>query len=124
MRCCDHRLPVDRAGQQITRVGTPALRSAERLELLAFAQLALMHVGAARKGAAVAADDRDVRLRVEVEAPKRVRQMPHQLVAEGIEPIGPVQGQGGDLVLATILDEVGAAHLRPLYCLPMAPGRA
>jgi hypothetical protein len=40
-----------------------------------------VHIGAAGKGAAVAADDRDLRLRVEIEAAQRIRQMPHQLVA-------------------------------------------
>jgi hypothetical protein len=45
------------------------------------AQLPLMHIGAARKGGAVAANDRDLRLGVEVEMPERVGQMAHQLVS-------------------------------------------
>ena len=60
-------------------------------EFFAPAQLPLMHIGAARKGAAVAANDRDLRLGVEVEMPERVGQMAHQLVAEGIQPVRPVQ---------------------------------
>jgi hypothetical protein len=61
-------------------------------ELLAPAQLPLMHIGAARKGPAIAANDRDLRVGVEVEAPQRIRQMPHKVVVEGVEPLRALQG--------------------------------
>ena len=53
MRCGDDRLPVDRPSQQIAGIGAPALRPAMFQEFLALAQLPLMHIGAARKGAAL-----------------------------------------------------------------------
>src|SRR5438270_6590260 len=81
-------------------------------EFLPLAQLALVHIGAAGKSAAIAADDRDLRLRVEIEAAQRVRQMPHQIVAEGVEPLRPVEGQGRDLVLAGVFDQARRALLR------------
>src|SRR5262252_7430157 len=43
----DDRFPIDRASQQITGIGAPALRAAMFQELFAPAQLALLHVGAA-----------------------------------------------------------------------------
>src|SRR6266403_938191 len=54
VRCGDDRLPVDRPSQQITGIGAPALRPAMLQKFFAPAQLPLMHIGAARKGAAVA----------------------------------------------------------------------
>ena len=42
-------------------------------EFLPLAQLPLVHTGAAGKGAAIAADDRDLRLRVEIEAAQRIQ---------------------------------------------------
>ena len=75
------------------------------LEFLAPAQLALMHVRTARESAALATDDRDLRLGVEVEAAERIHQMPHQIVAKRVEPVGPVQGQGRDLIAAIIFDQ-------------------
>ena len=63
----DDRLPVDRLHQQIAGVGAVALRAAQTLELLAGAKLALVHVGAAAKRPAAAAQDRDMRLGVGVE---------------------------------------------------------
>jgi hypothetical protein len=81
-------------------------------ELLPLAQLPLVHIGAAGKGAAIAADDRDLRLRVEIEAAQRIRQMPHQFVAEGVEALRPVEGQGRDLVLAGVFDQARCALLR------------
>ena len=71
----DDRLPVDRAGQQIGRIGAPALRPAELFEFVAAAQLALAHIGAARKGAALAVQDRDLGFVVEVEAAQRVGEL-------------------------------------------------
>ena len=59
-----------------------ALRPAELQEFLAAAQLALLHVGAAREGAAVAAQDGDVRLVVGIEAMQRIAQHADQLVAK------------------------------------------
>ena len=50
-----------------------SLRSAEPEEFLAAAQLALLHVGAAREGAAAAVQDGDLRRVVHVEAMQRVR---------------------------------------------------
>src|SRR5208283_1161767 len=105
VRCSDNRLPVDRADQQIARISAPALRSAERLELFALAQLTLVHVRTAGKSAALAADDRDLRLGVEIETPQRVHQVPDQLVAERVELLRPVQGQGRDLILASVFDK-------------------
>ena len=110
------RLPVDRSGQQIGGIGAPALRPAMLQELLSAAQLTLMHIGAARKGAAGAADDRDLRFRIEIEAAQRIRQMPHQIVAEGVEPIRPVQGQGRDPIRACIFDQVLGCRYRPFSC--------
>jgi hypothetical protein len=57
-------------------VRAAALRTAELEELLATAQLALLHVGAAREGAAGAAQDRDLRRLVGVEAVQRLAQAP------------------------------------------------
>jgi len=53
-------------------MGAPALRAAELQELLAAAQLALLDVGAAGKGAAAAADDGDLRLFLGIEAMQRI----------------------------------------------------
>jgi hypothetical protein len=63
-----------------------------------------MHVGAAGERAALATDDRDLRLRFEIKPSQRVRQVPDQLVAERVEPVGPVQRQSGDLISAVIFD--------------------
>src|SRR5215472_1210076 len=87
VRRSDHRLPVDRPRQQIGGIGAPALRAAMMLEFLALPELALMNVGAAGKRAATSADDRYLRLRVEVKTPQRMRQMPHQIVAKGVQPV-------------------------------------
>src|SRR5260370_16723076 len=92
-------------------MGAPALGPAMFEELLPLAEVTLVHIGAAGKGAPVAADDRDLRLRVEIEAAQRIRQMPHQLVAEGVEPLRPVEGQGRDLVLAGVFDQARRALL-------------
>ena len=81
----DHRLPVHRLGQKVGGMRAAALRTAELQELLAAAQLALLDVGAAREGAAVAAQDGDLRLVVGVEAMQRIAQRADQLVAEGVE---------------------------------------
>ena len=114
----DDRLPIDRAGQQIGGIGAPALRPAMLQKLLAAPQLALMHIRTARKGAAGAADDRDLRFRVEVEAAQRIGQVAHQIVAERVEFLGSVEGQGGDLVIAAILDQVAGIHLcHPYFSL-------
>src|SRR5215469_702875 len=79
-------------------------------EFLTSAQLALMHIGAAREGASIAANHRDLRLGVEVEAAQRVRQVPHQIVIEGVQLLRPVEAQSRDLVLAGVFDQ---AHARP-----------
>jgi hypothetical protein len=63
----DHRLPVDRPREEVGRVGAPALRAAVLLQVFVAAQLALVHVGAAREGAAVAAQHRHVGGLVDVE---------------------------------------------------------
>ena len=82
-----------------------ALRPAELQELLAAAQLALLHVGAAREGAAGAAQDGDLRRLVGVEAVQRVAQRADQLVAEGIELLRAVEGQRDDLPVLLIVHE-------------------
>ena len=104
-------VPIHRTGQQIAGIGTPALRPAMLQELLALAELALMHIGAARKRAAVAADHRDLGLGVEIEAPQRVGQMPDQLVAERVEPLRTVQGQSRDPIATSVFDQAGRARL-------------
>jgi hypothetical protein len=63
-----------------------------------------MYVGTAGKGAAAPVDDSNLRLRIEVETPQRVGQVTHQIVAEGVEPIGSVERQGRDLVAAGVFD--------------------
>ena len=78
-----HRLPVHGSGQQIKRVGTPALWSAERLECRARAQLALMHIRTGRERATTATNDRHMRLGVDIETTQRLGQCTHQLIAEG-----------------------------------------
>jgi len=103
VRCRDDRLPIDRAGKQIAGVGAPALRPAVLLEFLALAELTLVHIGAARKGPPVAADDRDLRLRVEVEAAQRVGEMPHEVVAESVESLGSVQRQCREPIATGVL---------------------
>ena len=57
-------------------MGAEALRAAQALELLALAQLALLHVGAAGEGAAAAVDDGHLGLGVGVEAAQRVLRAP------------------------------------------------
>jgi hypothetical protein len=52
--------------------------------------------------------------------------MPDQIVAEGVEPIGPVERQGRDLVAAGIFDQVGWASVRHFFsscskCLIVTP---
>src|SRR5439155_7182790 len=64
----DDRFPVDRAGEEIGRVGAPALRPAELFEFVAASELALADIGAAAKGAAVAIEDRHLCLGVEIKA--------------------------------------------------------
>src|SRR5262249_9550433 len=98
-------LPVDRPGEQIAGVGAEPLRPAEPLELLALAELALMDVGAAGEGATATAQDRHVGVGVRVEAAERLVQGHDQLVAEGVELFRPVQGDGRDMVFASVLDE-------------------
>ena len=97
--------------RQIGGIGAPALRAAVLQKFVAPAQLALMHVRPARKGAAMPADDRDIGLGVEVEAPQCVGQMPHQIIAEGVQPVRPVQSQGRDPVAAHVLDQAAVARL-------------
>src|SRR5258708_39335465 len=80
-------------------------------ELLPLAQLTLVHIGATGKGAPIAADDRDLRLRVEIEAAQRIRQMPHQLVAEGVEPLRPVEESAASLVEYACKDQVATLTL-------------
>ena len=63
------------AGQQIGGIGAPALRAAELFEFVAAAQLALAHIGAAGKRAALAVEDRDLGLGIEVEAAQRLGQL-------------------------------------------------
>ena len=82
-----------------------ALRPAELEKLLAAAQLALLHVGAAREGAAGAAQDGDVRGLVGVEAMQRIAQRADQLVAEGIEFLRAVQGECHHRAVLLIIDE-------------------
>src|SRR5215469_521169 len=118
MRCRDDRLPVDRPRQQIAGIGAPALRATVLFEFLARAKLALLHVGAAGEGAAVAADDRDLRLPIEVETAQRDCQMPHQIFAEGVELFRPVEGQRRNLITAGIFDQARCTCLRHLGSLP------
>src|SRR5579883_1591694 len=101
----DHRLPVHRLGQQVGRVRAAALRAAQPQELLAAPELALLHVGAAREGAAVAAQDRDVGLVVHVEAMQRLAQDADQLVRKGVELLRPVQRQCDDRTVPRVVDE-------------------
>ena len=54
-------------------------------EFLAPAQLPLMDIGAARKGAAGAGNDRDLGFRIEIKTAQRVRQMTDEIIAERIE---------------------------------------
>src|SRR5260370_34858584 len=101
----DHRLPVDRLGQQVGRMRAPALRPAELQEFLTAAQLALLDVGAAREGAAGAVQDGDLCLVVGVEAMQRVAQHADQLVAEGVELLRAIQCQRDDLAVPLIIHE-------------------
>src|ERR1700730_3185911 len=98
----DHRLPVDRLGQQVGGMRAPALRPAELQELLATTQLALLDVGAARESAARAMQDGDVRLVLGVEAVQRIAQCAHEFVAEGVELLRPVERQRDDLAVPLI----------------------
>jgi len=52
--------------------------------------LALMEVGTARKGPALAAIVRDLRLGVGIETVQSVHQVPPQIVAERVELVAPV----------------------------------
>src|SRR5437899_12003649 len=79
-----------------------ALRSTEPQELLAAAQLALLYVGATGKGAAIAAQDGDMRLLVAIEAVQRVAQRTHQFVAEGVQLLRSIQHQRHDLAVARV----------------------
>src|SRR6266851_1486377 len=101
----DHRLPVDRLGQQVGGMRAPALRPAELQEFLAAAQLALLDVGAAREGTARTVQDGDVRLVVGVEAVQRIAQHADQFVAEGVELLRAVQRQCDDLAIPLIIHE-------------------
>ena len=49
-----------------------------------------MHVGAARKGAAGATEDRHIGVTVEIEPAQRIGQIAHQIVAERVELVAPV----------------------------------
>jgi len=76
-------------------------------EFLTFAELALMYIRATRKGAATAANHRDLRLGIEVEAAQRIRKMPHENVVERVQLLGSVQRQSCDLIATEIFDHTG-----------------
>ncbi len=82
-----------------------ALRAAELQELLAAAQLALLHVGAAREGAAVAAQDGDMRRLVGVEAVQRLAQRADQLIREGVQFLRAIERERDDFALLLIVHE-------------------
>ena len=86
-------------------MGAPPLRPAQPQELLAAAQLALLHVGAAREGAAAARDDRDLRLVLHVEPVQRVRERADQFVVEGVQLVRAIERQGDDLAVPLVVDE-------------------
>src|SRR5262249_4338 len=78
----------------------------ELFELVATAQLALAHIGAAAEGAPAPIQDCDFGFRIEIEAAERIRQLSHNLVADRIEFVRPVEGDCRDAVGAGIVDEV------------------
>src|SRR5471032_3570440 len=79
-----------------------SLRTAQFQELLARAELALPYVGAARKGAAVAAQDRNLRFVVHVKAMQLRAQRAHQLIAESVELLRPIESDRDDLAVTFI----------------------
>src|SRR5215469_14425854 len=63
-----NRFPIDRASQKVRRVCVRRLRSAEPLELLTRAQLALLNVSAAGEGAPTSTQNRNIRGRVDIKS--------------------------------------------------------
>ena len=114
----DDRLPIDGVGEQIGRVGAPTLGPAELFELLAAAQLALTHIGAAAERAAAAVQDRDFGFGVEIEAAEGFGELADHFVADRVELIRAVEGDGRDLVGAGVFDEI--LFVRIHHSLPRA----
>jgi hypothetical protein len=87
-------------------VGAVTLRSAEALELLAFPKLALVYVSPGREGPASPMDDSRERLGISIEPPQHRIQGDDQLIAERVELLGPVEGDGRYLFLDRIVDQL------------------
>src|SRR5206468_11417322 len=84
------RLPVDGVPEAVVPRAAPG-GTAEPAHLLWRAELALLHVGARAKGAAGPGQDGHVQLLVGVELEQRVVDLLHELIAGGVELLGPVQ---------------------------------
>ncbi len=109
----DHRFPVDRANEQIPRMGVGLLRAAEARERLGRPHLPLLNVGPAGECLAGPAEDRDPSFPITVEISECLPQRSHQIGVEGISLVRTVQRDRGDVPLPRIADErlAGVSHL-------------
>src|SRR5262249_62193365 len=99
----DHRLPVHGVAEPVFP-RAPARGSAEALELLARAQLALAHIGAGAESSAGAADDRDTELGVGVELEEGVVDLFDELIVGGVELLRAVQDDMADGAVGLVAD--------------------
>src|SRR5262249_183868 len=68
-------------------------------------RLPFLHVGSAREGAPIAAQDRDFGRGVLIEMTQGGGELIRELVGEGVELLWPVQRDGADAVPAPIFDK-------------------
>jgi hypothetical protein len=95
---------INRLKQEVRGIRALTLRTAESLKFLTGAQLPLMYVRATAERSAAAAQDRDICIRIRIEATERRHQLAHDFVTDGIQLFRPVQRNRRDVILAFILD--------------------
>src|SRR4029077_5590355 len=108
----DHRFPVDRANEQITRVGVGLLRATEARKLLGRPHLPLLDVGSTGERLPGSAEDRDPSFPITIEISERLSQRSHEVGVKGITLVRTVQRDRGDVPLPGIADErlAGVSH--------------
>jgi hypothetical protein len=123
--CGDHRFPVDRANEQITRVGVGLLWATEARERLGRPHLPLLDIGSTGERLPGPAEDRDPSFPITVEIGECLSQRAHQISVEGVSLVRTVQRVRCDVPLPGIADELLAVrHLLPSHLLRWRPSTA